>query len=98
MNALVQLFASASRDAAHLSRGNAEKLDQLMRAHVTGFFEVFRVQGTKPELGRQLIQNHHSGIERVRDGSIEVENDELGAARAVRAWRLRRRNPLRLRT
>ena len=81
---LVQLFAPASRDAAHLSRGNAEKLDQLMRAHVTGLFKILRVQGTKPELGRQLVQNHHSGIERVRNRAIEVENHAAWADRADR--------------
>ena len=41
----MELFAPASRDAAHLSRGNAEKLHQLMRAHVAGFFEVLGPSG-----------------------------------------------------
>jgi hypothetical protein len=77
VNAAVQFFTSASRDATHLARWNTQKSDELMRAHVSGLFEVLWMQGTKTKLTRELVQDHHAGIKGVCNRAIEVKNQQL---------------------
>lgn len=77
MNAAVKLFAAASCDTAHLSSRNAEKSYELMRAHVPCLLKIRGMQRAKPELARQLVQNHHASIEGIRNRAIEVKNQQL---------------------
>ena len=80
VNAAVQFFTSAPRDATHLARWNTQKSDELMRAHISGFFEVSWIQGAKAKLPREFIQDPHAGIKGVCNRAIEVENHELRRA------------------
>ena len=86
INAAVQFFASAPRDAAHLARWNSQKPDELMCAHVSGLFEILWMQGAKTKLPRELVQDHYAGIKGVCNSAVEVKNHQL--------WRTGRLSPV----
>gem|GEM_PF-2260399 len=72
----MDLLTPPAGNPRHLRHGDPEKFHHLPRAHVAGFGQLFRGQGTKPEFLRQGIENLEGGIKGIRDRSVEIEQQQ----------------------